>query len=110
VRRQKKEHHLQAVYILDKSERFATSRLTRPSAGCHHRESMSKPRKTKKKARTCDDCFFRCKGLCALDLAEPCSTFRQDRPEGLVPPRQPSLLPRDPDAIDLAAGRLTQTA
>jgi hypothetical protein len=101
---------LQAVYILDKSERFATLRLARPPAGCHDRDPMSKPRKTKKTARTCDDCFFRCQGLCALDLAEPCSTFRQDRPEGLVPPRQPSLLLRDPDAIDLAAGGLAQTA
>lgn len=34
--------------------------------------------------------------LCALDLDEPCSTFRPDRPEGLVPPRQPVLLMRAP--------------
>jgi hypothetical protein len=34
--------------------------------------------------------------LCALDLEEPCSTFRADRPEGLVPPRQPRLLLRPP--------------
>jgi hypothetical protein len=100
---------LQVVYIVDKSELFATSRLARPTAGCHDRASMSKARKTKK-TRTCDDCFFRCRGLCALDLAEPCSTFRQDRPEGLVPPRQPSLLLRDADAIDLASGGLGQTA
>jgi hypothetical protein len=108
--RRKKERRLQAVYILDKSERFATLWLARPTVGCHDRASMSKARKTKKKTRTCDDCFFRCQGLCALDLAEPCSTFRQDRPEGLVPPRQPSLLLRDPDAIDLASGGLAQTA
>jgi hypothetical protein len=57
---------------------------------------MSKPRQ-RKKPLTCEDCFFRCRGLCALDLTEPCSTFRPDRPEGLVPPRQPSLLLRDPD-------------
>ena len=44
----------------------------------------------RKQARTvsCDDCFFRCKGLCALTDAEPCPTFRPDRPEGLRPPRQ----------------------
>lgn len=54
-------------------------------------------RKTKK-VWTCDDCFFRCRGLCALDLREPCSTFRLDTPEGLVPPRQPALLMREPDA------------
>jgi hypothetical protein len=50
----------------------------------------------KQKAPTCDDCFFRCHALCALDLDEPCSTFRPNRPEGLVPPRQPALLLRDP--------------
>ena len=43
---------------------------------------------------TCADCFFHCNQLCALDLAEPCSTFRQDSPQGLVPPRQPALLLR----------------
>lgn len=37
---------------------------------------------------SCDGCFFRCNGLCALDEAEPCSTFRPARPEGLRPPSQ----------------------
>jgi hypothetical protein len=39
--------------------------------------------------------------LCALELDEPCSTFRPDSPEGLVPPTQPMLLvrsERDPDS------------
>ena len=68
---------------------------------------MSKARQRKKKnAWTCDDCFFRCRGLCALDLGEPCSTFRLDTPEGLVPPVQPSLLLREPPA----SGGLTQPA
>ena len=58
----------------------------------------ARQRKSRKKTWTCDDCFFRCRGLCALDLSEPCSTFRLDRPEGLVPPRQPALLLRAPDA------------
>jgi hypothetical protein len=30
--------------------------------------------------------------LCALELDEPCSTFRPDSPEGLLPPSQPTLL------------------
>jgi hypothetical protein len=48
---------------------------------------------------TCEDCFFRSRGLCALGLDSPCPTFRPDTPEGLVPPRQPALLVRDtPDA------------
>jgi hypothetical protein len=44
----------------------------------------------------CEDCYFRKKMLCALDLDEPCVTFRADRPEGLVPPKQPVLLLRPP--------------
>lgn len=44
----------------------------------------------------CEDCYFRRNMLCALDLDEPCATFRPDRPEGLVPPRQPVLLMRAP--------------
>jgi hypothetical protein len=37
---------------------------------------------------TCDECFFRCNLLCALQLEEPCATFRPNDPEGLRPPRQ----------------------
>ena len=37
---------------------------------------------------TCEECFFARRGLCALALDEPCSTFRPDRPEGLRPPQQ----------------------
>jgi hypothetical protein len=48
------------------------------------------------KAPSCEDCYFRKNLLCALELDEPCATFRPDRPEGLVPPRQPVLLMRSP--------------
>lgn len=44
---------------------------------------------------SCEECFFHRNMLCALDLDEPCSTFRPDGPRGLVPPRQPALLLRD---------------
>ena len=37
---------------------------------------------------SCETCFFRCNMLCALSEAEPCATFRPDRPEGLRPPEQ----------------------
>lgn len=37
---------------------------------------------------SCEDCYFRRNLLCALDLSEPCATFRPDSPEGLRPPRQ----------------------
>lgn len=54
----------------------------------------------KQKAPTCDQCFFRKNHLCALQLDEPCTTFRENRPEGLVPPRQPVLLMRPPRWAD----------
>jgi len=44
----------------------------------------------------CEDCYFRRNMLCALESDGPCATFRPDRPEGLVPPRQPVLLMRAP--------------
>ena len=51
---------------------------------------------------SCADCFFHCHMLCALDLDEPCSTFRPNSDGGLLPPRQPALLVRQP--ADSAAG------
>ena len=39
-----------------------------------------------------------------LDLEEPCGTFRESRPEGLVPPRQPMLLLRPPRWADRNVG------
>jgi hypothetical protein len=39
-----------------------------------------------KKVR-CEDCFFHANLLCALDLDEPCSTFRPSEAE-LRPPQQ----------------------
>jgi hypothetical protein len=51
-------------------------------------------KRRRKNGRSCEDCFFHRNMLCALDLDEPCSTFRADTPQGLVPPRQPSLLVR----------------
>jgi hypothetical protein len=52
----------------------------------------------RKRKPTCDDCFFHCNMLCALDLDEPCPTFRPNTPDGLVPPRQPALLTRQPES------------
>ena len=40
---------------------------------------------TRVKKVSCEDCFFRRNLLCALDLDEPCPTFRPDHPEGLAP-------------------------
>jgi hypothetical protein len=36
---------------------------------------------------TCDDCYFRRNMLCALELAEPCATFRPHAAQ-LKPPQQ----------------------
>jgi hypothetical protein len=36
---------------------------------------------------TCDDCYFKCNMLCALQLAKPCPTFRHVD-KGLKPERQ----------------------
>jgi hypothetical protein len=52
--------------------------------------------KRRKGLPSCEDCFFHCQMLCALDLDEPCSTFRPNSADGLVPPRQPALLLRQP--------------
>jgi hypothetical protein len=48
---------------------------------------VAKGRAVAKKV-SCDDCYFRCNLLCALNLDEPCATFRPDHPDGLRPPRQ----------------------
>jgi hypothetical protein len=37
---------------------------------------------------SCDDCYFRCNLLCALQDDVPCATFRPNHPEGLRPPQQ----------------------
>jgi hypothetical protein len=59
--------------------------------------------KRRKGRPSCVDCFFHCQMLCALDLDEPCSTFRPNTNDGLVPPRQPALLLRQ--APDEATAR-----
>jgi len=49
---------------------------------------------TKRTQLTCDDCYFRRAGLCALPTDAPCPTFRLFSRGTLVPPRQPRLVPR----------------
>ena len=57
----------------------------------------AKGKRRRKNGPSCEDCFFHRRMLCALALDEPCSTFRADSPDGLVPPRQPALLLRQPE-------------
>lgn len=50
---------------------------------------------SKNAPRTCNDCYFRRAGLCALPGDSPCPTFRLHSRGSLVPPRQPRLVPRN---------------
>ena len=53
-----------------------------PGESVHSNKGKRTPRKV-----TCEECFFRCNLLCALDLAEPCATFRPNEAQ-LRPPQQ----------------------
>ena len=55
-------------------------------------------------APTCQDCYFRRHGLCALALERPCPTFRAAE-QILAPPPQPRLVPRP-----LAAARAASSS
>jgi hypothetical protein len=46
-----------------------------------------RPAKGPARKVSCEDCFFHTNLLCALDLNEPCSTFRPSEAE-LRPPQQ----------------------
>ena len=60
--------------------------------------------KTALKQVTCEDCYFRREGLCALAGNTVCPTFRAVGVGALAPPRQPSLVPRP--AAPVAVGRV----
>ena len=48
---------------------------------------------------TCEDCYFRQTGLCALLVDEPCPTFRNAVRGPLVRPLQARLVPRPSDPL-----------
>jgi hypothetical protein len=52
---------------------------------------------------TCDDCYFRREGLCALPQETPCPTFRAVSRGSLLPPKQPRLVARPLRALEHAA-------
>lgn len=54
---------------------------------------------------SCEDCYFRRAGLCALPGDTPCPTFRAGTAQMLAPPRQPKLVLLPASA--LAAGSVT---
>ena len=47
---------------------------------------------TPKSPPTCNDCYFRAHGLCAMRPERPCPTFRAST-AALRPPLQPRLVP-----------------
>jgi hypothetical protein len=49
---------------------------------------------SKRAEATCNDCYFRRAGLCALAADTPCPTFRLASRGALTPPPQPRLVPR----------------
>lgn len=51
---------------------------------------------------TCNECYFRHAGLCALVGDTPCPTFRECRRGALTPPKQAPLIPRPPLAAHAA--------
>jgi hypothetical protein len=63
--------------------------LIAPSSASRDREEDEVPKGQQRSAQkvTCEGCFFRANLLCALDLAEPCATFRPAEAE-LRPPQQ----------------------
>lgn len=69
------------------------------SAAAAPTSSRRKPAKP-----SCERCYFGVRGLCALELGQPCSTFRPDSPAGLVPPAQPALLMEADVAADAMPG------
>ena len=72
---------------------FAEWAIAGPAREVFHPASMTTavakgPGKRMGKKVSCEDCFFRCNLLCALDQGEPCATYRPDHPDGLRPPQQ----------------------
>jgi hypothetical protein len=54
---------------------------------------------SKRVKATCEDCYFRRQGLCALPGDLPCPTFRAVSRGSLAPPQQPRLVPRPLSAM-----------
>jgi hypothetical protein len=56
----------------------------------HSKQNVRASRRSAPKV-SCDECFFRVNLLCALELAEPCTTFRPHEAK-LQPPPQLRLV------------------
>jgi hypothetical protein len=71
------------------SEGVATALMLPPFSSAATVKGESVPKQSKRATRkvTCEDCYFRRNLLCALELAEPCATFRPAEAQ-LAPPQQ----------------------
>ncbi len=56
------------------------------------------------RAVTCHECYFRRKGLCALERDEPCPTFRHMHKGRLATPKQAQLVEPSRRTVTSAAG------
>lgn len=66
-----------------------------PSTGPTGGEPTGRMGKVKEKKAACEDCYFRCNDLCALQVPRPCPTFRPVE-RGLEPERQLAFAFRTP--------------
>jgi hypothetical protein len=65
----------------------ATQRVATQRAATQREATKRGATKRGAKKITCEDCFFHANLLCALELNEPCSTFRPNEAQ-LRPPQQ----------------------
>lgn len=67
------------------------------------RRTIENEAMSKRKTGSCNDCYFRRAGLCALPGDTPCPTFRAISRGTLTPPQQPRLIPRPLGAVAYSA-------
>jgi hypothetical protein len=67
--------------------RVPTKQSNRPAKRTATKLTATATKRAATKKVRCEDCFFHTNMLCALDLSEPCSTFRPSEAE-LRPPQQ----------------------
>jgi hypothetical protein len=73
--------------------------MIRSAAGAFHTAHQASMGKTIK--ATCNECYFRCAGLCAIPGEQVCPTFRLQSAQ-LAPPQQPPLVARPLAAVSAA--------
>ncbi len=66
--------------------RWTSQAVTHANQGSFNVQRRQPSKRAPRKV-TCDECFFRCNMLCALELDEPCATFRPNEAQ-LRPPQQ----------------------